>query len=384
MADDTPLDNPKIDAAFIDKVVERRKGRLNFYFRRTDRDKLSDKHIIKTIDLAFKDKADEIQHINLHGCVGITDATLSHIATNCTQLEDLKFHGGCVKITGDGIKDLVEKIGKKLKILYYSDCNRCSDAALQAVVEHCPNLEELRADNTGMTQIPENIGDKLRNLSTLSLKDNRIKILPLSIADLDIKLDLSMDGNLLEFPPEQTVKKGMAAIHKYFANPKNSPKPLYKEHLKKEQTFTHKNWEMVGTDIEKFVKDALGAAAGDVTSSIGLVDKLSSFGASETNESKNELFVEKVPPKHSGDHDSLVAVKIETKETSEEAGILNILQKKSSFKSAIVQIFCMQPENNAACQELKGLGHNFSNIESFYDKNFVLPTIKSEDKKPQV
>jgi hypothetical protein len=141
---------------------------------------------------------------------------------------------------------------------------------------------------------------------------------------------------------------------------------------------------MVGTDVGNWITDQLGVVSGDVTSIICSVDKLSSFGANETSESNEMLFVKKVPPKNSGDHHSLVAVKIKKKETEKEAGFNNFLRYTRATKSASAQIYCIQPGNDAAHQELERLGLNFSNIESFYDITFVHPTIEFEDKKPQV
>jgi Leucine-rich repeat (LRR) protein len=124
----------------------------------------------------------------------------------------------CVKITDDGIKDIVEKIGNKLKTLSYCDCNRCTNTALQSIVDHCPNLVELHAGYAGISKIPHNIGQRLTKLEALYLSFNDIKTLPPSIALLYEKddADLQVVPNPLEDPPLHIVEEGTKAISKYF------------------------------------------------------------------------------------------------------------------------------------------------------------------------
>ncbi len=52
-----------------------------------EKNKLRDSDVIDLIDNHIK--VDAITLISLHDCVGITDATLAHIATKCTNLETL-------------------------------------------------------------------------------------------------------------------------------------------------------------------------------------------------------------------------------------------------------------------------------------------------------
>ena len=98
------------------------------------------------------------------------------------------------------------KIGNNLNTLHYSGCNRCTDASLRKVVQHCPNLVELWADDTGVTQIPESIGQDLPELrEELCLENNDIKTIPPSIALLrhvHTKRGLRISaGNPLQHPP---------------------------------------------------------------------------------------------------------------------------------------------------------------------------------------
>jgi hypothetical protein len=188
--------------------------------------KLRDEHVITIIDNHCK--ADEVTIIDLDGCPGITDATLAHIATNCTQLEVLRVYG-CNKITDDGITAIVvEKIGNTLTSLDYSLCSRCTNAALQAVVKHCPNLKRLFAFNTGITHIPESIGQDLPKLEVLDLDNNRIERLPPSITLLDNTLeDFDISNNPLQHPPLQIAQQGINAISEYFTS-----RPVEKKDLK--------------------------------------------------------------------------------------------------------------------------------------------------------
>jgi len=72
-------------------------------------------------------------------------------------------------------------------------------------VQHCPNLVELWADDTGITQIPESIGQELPELRELCLENNNIKTIPPSIALLrhaHTKRGLRISaGNPLQHPP---------------------------------------------------------------------------------------------------------------------------------------------------------------------------------------
>jgi Leucine-rich repeat (LRR) protein len=190
-----------------------------------ERKNLRDKQVIDIIDYNFNKadevndskKADAVITIYLSGCDGITDATLDHIATNCTNLDKLEV-SGCDQITDDGIKAIVEKIGNKLTYLDYSGCTRCTDAALQAIVQHCPNLRVLNADNTGITQIPESIAyGMLPKLRRLNLRKNKIETIPLRMIRFFIEniYYFHIDDNPLIEPPLQTVQQGMKAIVAY-------------------------------------------------------------------------------------------------------------------------------------------------------------------------
>jgi Leucine-rich repeat (LRR) protein len=206
-----PLDIIKplvIDEAFIDEVKRDGGKDLNFRGMEYADIKLRDDHVIDIVNNHFK--ADEITVIDLTSCKAITNATLNHISTMCTNLEQL-FLSDCHQITDDGIQAIVRKIGYNMKVLDYSECFRCTDAAFQAVVQHCLNLKQLYANNTGIKLIPDSIGEKLPKLWRLNLRDNDIKIIPDSFALLALKaIDLS--GNPFRDPRPEIVEQGIEAI----------------------------------------------------------------------------------------------------------------------------------------------------------------------------
>jgi hypothetical protein len=142
-----------IDKPFVDNVKKENGTVLSFdNLSDSVKEKLRDEHIIGIIDKHFM-LACAIKEIDLTDCVGITDATLVHIANKCKRLKHL-FVSRCVNITEDGIQAIAEKIGKNLDSLYYIGCNRCTDAALQAVVQHCPNLRDFRISGNPLQHPP--------------------------------------------------------------------------------------------------------------------------------------------------------------------------------------------------------------------------------------
>jgi Leucine-rich repeat (LRR) protein len=148
-----------------------------------DRQKLKDHHVMDV--LTNHVNANLVTVISLSFCRGITNDTLIQISNMCPQLERL-FVVGC-DITDDGIVPIAEKYGQQLKTLSYSDCKKCTDAALKSIVNNCNQLGYLGAANCGISTIPENIGYKLTNLKTLNLAYNKITKIPPSLALLKHK-----------------------------------------------------------------------------------------------------------------------------------------------------------------------------------------------------
>jgi hypothetical protein len=166
--------------------------------------------------------ATKVRHIRLVRCHSplfgnlecITDATLLHIADKFPHLDSLTV-GGSLRITDEGIIGIVEKIGNNLKSLNYSGCKRCTDAALQAIVQNCPSLECLRAANSGITSIPKNIGHRLPKLTELDLANNKIKTIPWSIKLPGNRFRLTIHGNPANescFSPLKAIVSPLKAI----------------------------------------------------------------------------------------------------------------------------------------------------------------------------
>ena len=160
--------------------------------------------------------ADLVTSISLTRCSGITNDTLIQISNMCPQLEIISVKG--CDITDDGIVGIAEKYGQQLKILSYDECTKCTDAALESIVSHCNQLEELGAKNCGITTIPENIGFQLTtNLKYLNLSCNKITKIPLSLSVLIDTLEtLNIEENPLQQPPSDIANQGLLAITMYF------------------------------------------------------------------------------------------------------------------------------------------------------------------------
>ena len=180
-----------------------------------DHKKVKDHHVMDV--LTNHVRADQLRTIGLGGCISITNATLIQIINMCPQLQmlDVNF---CEMITDDGIIPIAEKYGQQLKILSYDECTKCTDAALESIVSHCNQLEELGAKNCGITTIPENIGFQLTtNLKYLNLSCNKITKIPLSLSVLIDTLEtLNIEENPLQQPPSDIANQGLLAITMYF------------------------------------------------------------------------------------------------------------------------------------------------------------------------
>ena len=125
---------------------------------------------------------------------------------------------GCDQITDDGITAIVEKMGKNLMYFSFIHCTKCTGAAFQSIVGHCPKQEQLCDNNVGICKIPHDIGQELPKLESLwLLSNNNIKTLPPSIV-LVLNEDLRFDGNPLEDPPLDILNEGSKAMFKYFFN----------------------------------------------------------------------------------------------------------------------------------------------------------------------
>jgi hypothetical protein len=143
-----------------------------------DQQKLKDHHVMDV--LTNHVTADLVTSIRFIDCSGITNDTLIQISNMCPQLEKL-YVTGCDMITDNGIVPIAEKCGQQLKSLGYNSCKKCTDAALESIVNNCHQLERLYARDCGISTIPENIGYKLTKLKKLYLSNNKITKIPFSL-----------------------------------------------------------------------------------------------------------------------------------------------------------------------------------------------------------
>jgi hypothetical protein len=197
------------------KKITKEDGRtVDFCGLDSDLKKLKDHHVMDV--LTNHVNADLVTTIRL-SCSGITNDTLLQISNMCPQLEALRV-SKC-DITDDGIVAIAEKCGQQLKHIYYSECKKCTDAALESIVSHCNQLEVLRARDCGISTIPENIGYDLRELKLLNLSHNKITKIPVSLTLLKDTLDdglFLINDNPLQEPPIEVADQGIEAIERYF------------------------------------------------------------------------------------------------------------------------------------------------------------------------
>lgn len=80
-----------------------------------------------------------LQGVHLEGVLAVDDDVLRAIGDRCTALQELSV-ASCSRCTEDGVAYIAGKAGSRLRSLDVSKLARMSDAALDAIVEHCPSL----------------------------------------------------------------------------------------------------------------------------------------------------------------------------------------------------------------------------------------------------
>ena len=177
-----------------------------------DKLKLRDIHVRALLSNHHHVDTQKVTFISLTYCKGITDDSLVFIADNFPQLKKL-WVLGCDLITDKGIIAVTEKC-HKLTHLSYSFCSKVTNAALEAIVSNLPQLEKLDAMNCNISVIPDDFGDKLKQLKVLNLQHNKIKTLPASITNLvGTCTDFRIDGNPLQDPPLGVAQQGIETVN---------------------------------------------------------------------------------------------------------------------------------------------------------------------------
>lgn len=93
--------------------------------------------------LAFADNCHDILEIDLHGCINLTDISVTALITEGRQLRELRL-AHCSRITDEAFLQLApEQRFDCLRILDLTDCHELQDAGLQKIVQAAPRLRNL-------------------------------------------------------------------------------------------------------------------------------------------------------------------------------------------------------------------------------------------------
>ncbi|KAJ4958400.1 hypothetical protein NE237_025511 [Protea cynaroides] len=93
----------------------------------------------------------QLQHIDLSGLCGITDAGLLSLLESCEAgLVKLNV-GGCMNLTDAVVKAIARLHGGTLELLNLDGCRKITDASLVAIAENCPLLHDLDVSKSAIT-----------------------------------------------------------------------------------------------------------------------------------------------------------------------------------------------------------------------------------------
>uniref|UniRef100_A0A7S3QF46 Roc domain-containing protein n=1 Tax=Chaetoceros debilis TaxID=122233 RepID=A0A7S3QF46_9STRA len=203
-------------------VLEEEDGRLqlDFYQSRWDDNPTTDEDVTTVIhDDAQTLQDDKVHHINFQGCKLITNTSLNLIGETFRHILKLNLGaciGDCYGITEEGISKVLSRNPNITHLYFGRGCEKVNgDAALQSVIDNCPSIETLIAEDVGITTIPTDIGT-LQKLKLLDLDRNNITVVPRSILDLPTECKLLFDYNPLQEPPVSVIKDGRDAMIAYY------------------------------------------------------------------------------------------------------------------------------------------------------------------------
>uniref|UniRef100_A0A7S3QFC4 Uncharacterized protein n=1 Tax=Chaetoceros debilis TaxID=122233 RepID=A0A7S3QFC4_9STRA len=195
------------------KVVrEEENGRIRFDFfqERYHHNPTTDEDVTKVLrDNAqtLQDDKDSVHHINFNSCKLITDTSLNLIDRTFRHILKLDLYA-CYGITEEGISKVLSRNPNITHLYFGRGCEKVNgDAALQSVIDNCPSIETLIAEDVGITTIPTDIGT-LQKLKLLDLDRNNITVVPRSILDLPTECKLDFFNNPLQEPPVSVIKDG--------------------------------------------------------------------------------------------------------------------------------------------------------------------------------
>ena len=166
---------------------------------------------------------------------------LTQLDLGYNQLKDLPAEiGNLTKLTrldldNNQLEDLPAEIGNLTNLTWlFLSCNRFKD--LPAEIGNLTHLTWLNLGNNQLKELPAEIGN-LTKLTRLDLRNNQLKEIPINLVNnflaIGIKWEynsfengLYLEGNPLEFPPPEIIKKGTKALKNYFKSIEKSKKVL--------------------------------------------------------------------------------------------------------------------------------------------------------------
>jgi len=198
-------------------VLEEEDGRiqldLDLDLYDDDMNVTKDEDVTKVLQ-KLQDRKDKVHNIDFTCCTLITDTALNLIGETFSHIKTLDLYG-CIGITEKGMSTILSS-NPNLINLNFSSCKKVNgDAALQSVIDNCPSIETLIAEDVGITTIPTDIGI-LQKLKLLDLDRNSITVVPRSILDLPTECKLDFFNNPLQEPPVSVIKDGRDAMIAYY------------------------------------------------------------------------------------------------------------------------------------------------------------------------
>uniref|UniRef100_A0A7S3QFQ8 Roc domain-containing protein n=1 Tax=Chaetoceros debilis TaxID=122233 RepID=A0A7S3QFQ8_9STRA len=193
--------------------------KLDFHQKRGtygDDNPTTDEDVTKVLhDNAHKFQDDKVHDIDFSYCKLITDTSLNRIGETFRHILKLDLYA-CYGITEEGISKVLSRNPNITHLYFGRGCEKVNgDAALQSVIDNCPSIETLIAEDVGITTIPTDIGT-LQKLKLLDLDRNNITVVPRSILDLPTECKLLFDYNPLQEPPVSVIKDGRDAMIAYY------------------------------------------------------------------------------------------------------------------------------------------------------------------------
>ncbi|KAK7327737.1 hypothetical protein VNO77_21827 [Canavalia gladiata] len=115
----------------------------------------------------------QLQHVDLTGLYGVTDAGLLPLLENCEAGLVKVNLTGCWNLTDNIVSELVRLHGGTLEVLNLDGCRKITDASLVAIADNCPLLNDLDVSKCAITNVGIAVLSSARqlNLQVLSLSN---------------------------------------------------------------------------------------------------------------------------------------------------------------------------------------------------------------------